>query len=63
MDLDKDDIPTFCSLTRNEMASIEYQIFENNWGKMLESVIFFWSDPSSGRESPLFFTLAVDREL
>ena len=55
MDLDKDDLPTFRSFTRDEMASIENQIFENNWGKNGWKCNFFCSDHSGGRES-LFFS-------
>ena len=54
MDLDKEDLPTFCSFTRDKIATIENQIFENNWGKNAWECYFFWSDPSGGRESPFF---------
>ena len=45
MDLDKDDLPTFRSFTRDEMASIENQIFENNLGKNGLECIFFLVRP------------------
>ena len=55
MDLDKDDLPTFHSFTRDEMVSIENQIFENNWGKNAwECNLFFVQTIVAAAKAPFF---------
>ena len=55
MDLDKEDLPTFCSFTRDKIATIENQIFENNWGKNAwECNFFFVQTIVAAAKAPFF---------